>query len=80
MDKKIWLNKDIKNKYICGEDTDNIYLNTNQYHIDKLFNELLSFSKDNNQFYIDYLENETKFLINKNMINNFIKFCYKNSI
>ena len=76
MDKKIWLNRIVKNTEINNDD---IYLSTNQCQFDKLFSELINYSRNNNQKYIDCFDNETNYLINNNIIKDFIEFCYKNS-
>lgn len=79
MDKKLWLNREIKNKSLYGIETDNYYLNTNNYHVDKIFNELINYSKNNNQKYVDKDDNESNNLVNKDIFSKFVNFCYKNS-
>lgn len=76
---KNWLNKEIKNKDIYGIDTEDFYLNTNKFQVDKIFNNLLIFSKNNNQTYIDKMDNKSNKLINIDIYNSFVKFCYNNS-
>lgn len=72
MDKKIWLNKMIKNRDI------NDY-STNKDILEQLFYKLKNYSINNNQNYIDHLDEQTNFLINDSIINDFINFCYINS-
>ena len=81
--KEIWLNKTIRNKDFVGN---NYYQPSNKYKVDKLFNKLQSYSRRNNYIYGVYTGTEENpeisyhdsHLFNKNMLDAFVDFCYKN--
>lgn len=84
--KKIWLDKDIKNKDLYSPNPNHHYKSSNKYQVDKLFYKLVMYSRNNNQYYGKYNGNEENpdieyydgYLIDTNMIKSFVEFCYSN--
>jgi hypothetical protein len=96
-EKEFWLNKSIDNSFLTGFDSENkkhlpsylrykslVYLNSNKYQVDNLFNQLVYYSKTNNQFYDIFQFNKNKgsyipsdnSLFNENMLKDFTTFCF----
>lgn len=64
------------------------YLNSNKYQVDELYNQLLKCSQENQQYYAKYefdiikqcenFKTCPKSLFNKDMLKDFVDFCYDN--